>query len=148
MLGGSLQQTRVCGRTTNSRSLSQQKIPFMNFFVVNNFITSCNGVGRNRSELMHDAVDLEGAAAGVLEDLAPPHLLPHLHRLAMLSLRTRTRSTRARACHITHSALSTSPRRAPPPCPASLGGAACGRRIRSARFMPCRVSRSRPPPWH
>ena len=58
-----MQQTRVCGRTTNSRSVSQQKIPFMNFFVVNNFITSCNGVGRNRSEFMHDVVDPDGAAA-------------------------------------------------------------------------------------
>ena len=93
-----MQQTRVCSRTKNSRSVSQQKIPFMNFFVVNNFITSCNGVGRNRSELMHDAVDLEGAAAGILEDLAPPHLLPHLHRLAMPSLgRVHVRQEHVRA---------------------------------------------------
>jgi hypothetical protein len=39
------------------------KNPIHDFFVVNNFITSCNGVGRNRSEFMHDVVDPDGAAA-------------------------------------------------------------------------------------
>nr|ABA97439.1 retrotransposon protein, putative, unclassified [Oryza sativa Japonica Group] len=94
--GGRARRTRGCPTMRPASSSPPTRAPSpapkttttrITCSLMNLVVFLSDGICWDCFEFVDDAVDLDEAAAGDLVDLVPPHLPPHLHRLAVPAIR-------------------------------------------------------------